>query len=151
MSTAKQEKAAPSGSFFGNLLQVGLYKRNQGRIARQVTFAVVWLVLALGAWQMSKLYGQSNPMYRLVIPGVLVGAGCWFAYRVVNLPSFADFLIGVEAEMTKVSWPTRTELVRGSMVVLFTIFFLAGLLYVYDFAWNQFFMWLGVLDVPAKS
>ena len=34
------------------------------------------------------------------------------------MPAFADFLIAVEAEMNKVSWPTRTELFRGSMVVI---------------------------------
>ena len=50
----------------------------------------------------------------------------WICYRLVNFPGFADFLIAVEAEMNKVSWPTRTELFRASMVVLFLIFSLAG-------------------------
>ena len=35
------------------------------------------------------------------------GVQTWFAYRLVNLSSFADFLIAVEVEMTKVSWPSR--------------------------------------------
>ena len=35
---------------------------------------------------------------------------------------FADFLIAVEAEMTKVSWPSRGELVRSSIVVILVIF-----------------------------
>ena len=39
--------------------------------------------------------------------------GCFTG--VVNLPVFADFLIAVEAEMNKVSWPTRGELFRGSV------------------------------------
>ena len=34
------------------------------------------------------------------------------------MPAFADFLIAVEAEMNKVSWPTRHELIRASMVVM---------------------------------
>ncbi len=150
MSTAKQEKAAPSGSFFGNLFQVGLYKRNQGRIARQVTFAAIWLIVAMGAWRMSQSYGQGDIKMWLVVPAILVAAGFWLAYRLVNLPGFADFLIGVEAEMTKVSWPGRTELIRGSMVVLFTIFFLAGLLFAYDFLWRQFFWFIGVVQGPAE-
>ena len=53
------------------------------------------------------------------------------SYRVVNVPGFADFLIAVEAEMNKVSWPTRTELFRASMVVLILIFALAVVLFVY--------------------
>ena len=31
--------------------------------------------------------------------------GLWLGYRIVNVPQFADFLIAVEAEMNKVSWP----------------------------------------------
>ncbi|REJ67599.1 MAG: preprotein translocase subunit SecE [Planctomycetota bacterium] len=147
--TAKQEKAAPSTSFFGNLLQTGLYKRNQGRIARQVTFAAAWILISLGAWRMSETYGLSDIHMRLTVPALLVLFGFWFAYRLVNLPTFAEFLIGVEAEMVKVSWPTRAELIRGSMVVLFTIFFLAALLYSYDLFWNTVFWFIGIVpDQP---
>ena len=49
---------------------------------------------------------------------------------------FADFLIAVEAEMNKVSWPTRAELFRSSMVVIFCILFLAAVLYGYDLFWS---------------
>ena len=65
--------------------------------------------------------------------------GWWIAYRIVNVPVFADFLVAVEAEMNKVSWPTRSELFRASVVVLFTIFALATLLAVYDTAWRVLF------------
>ena len=51
---------------------------------------------------------------------------------IINYPKFADFLISVEAEMNKVSWPGRSELWRASVVVIVVIFFLAGLLYAYD-------------------
>ena len=47
-------------------------------------------------------------------------------FRLVNLPKFADFLIAVEAEMNKVSWPTRTELFRSSVVVIVTILVSGG-------------------------
>ena len=70
-------------------------------------------------------------------------AGCccccsavWASYRVVNVPAFADFLIAVEAEMNKVSWPTRGELFRASMVVLILIFALAFVLAGFDMFWK---------------
>jgi preprotein translocase subunit SecE len=63
----------------------------------------------------------------------------------VNVPGFADFLIAVEAEMNKVSWPTRTELYRSSVVVLVTIFVLAVVLFVFDFFWGWVFKILGIL------
>ncbi len=37
--------------------------------------------------------------------------GLWLCFRLVNMPRFADFLIAVEAEMNKVSWPTRPRVV----------------------------------------
>ena len=72
-------------------------------------------------------------VWQIGIPLVLFAAGIWVAFRLVNYPPFADFLIAVEAEMAKVSWPTRTELFRSSLVVMLTIFGLAALLAVYDF------------------
>ena len=66
------------------------------------------------------------------MPGVLMLVGWWVCYRVVNLPGFADFLIAVEAEMSKVSWPSRSELMRASLVVLLMLFLLAAALSCYD-------------------
>ncbi len=62
----------------------------------------------------------------------------------MNWPRFADFLIAVEAEMSKVSWPTKTELYRASTVVIFTMAFLALLLFSYDAIWQFLFDLLGV-------
>lgn len=76
---------------------------------------------------------------------LLFALGVWVAYRLVNLPRFADFLISVEAEMSKVSWPTRRELTRASIVVLITMFGVAAVLYVYDLIWQWLLSTLGVL------
>jgi preprotein translocase subunit SecE len=81
----------------------------------------------------------------LMVAGlVFLLPGIWFAYRIVNYSRFADFLIAVEAEMNKVSWPTRPELVRAVAVVLFTVAFLSVVLFSYDLIWNQIFKLLGV-------
>lgn len=73
---------------------------------------------------------------RYYIPGLILAAGLWLGYRLVNLPTFADFLIAVEAEMNKVSWPSRTELVRSSTVVIILIFGLTLTLFAYDTIWQ---------------
>ncbi len=133
-------------AFIQELIHTGIYKRNQGRITRQVTFAAMAITLALGLWRMSvTLVGVQTTGIRFGVPGVLLLAGLWIAYRVVNVPSFADFLIAVEAEMNKVSWPTRTELFRASMVVLITIFALATILACYDFFWRALFRLLKIV------
>jgi preprotein translocase subunit SecE len=106
------------------------YKRSQGRIARQVTGGAIALVFAVLAWRMFEVAQTDTSRY--VVPGILLAVGVWIAFRIVNIPSFADFLISVEAEMNKVSWPGRTELWRASMVVIVVIFLLAGILFAYD-------------------
>jgi len=70
--------------------------------------------------------------------------GIWFAYRVVNYTAFADFLIAVEAEMNKVSWPAKTELWNASVVVMFVIFAMAGLLWVFDIIWSFLFQLINI-------
>jgi preprotein translocase subunit SecE len=124
------------GAFVQELFRFDLYKRSQGKIARQVTFAALAIIIGLAAWCLNDYYTQSDNLRRYVLPLVVLLGGLWIAFRVVQMPSFADFLISVEAEMNKVSWPTWTELFRSSMVVILMIFILAGILFFYDLAWK---------------
>ena len=130
--------------FFQELFSFGMYKRNQGRIARQATFGAFGLIVALGAWRLSQFLGgiasdypewsqtQQNIVH-YVIPLAVLAVGLWASFRTVQIPSFAEFLISVENEMNKVSWPSRSELFRASLVVILVIFFLAAILFAYDF------------------
>jgi preprotein translocase subunit SecE len=156
-----KEKAISTTGLLHEMFQVGVYKRSQGRITRQVTFAVLALVVLVAAWSLWTVLGSGAlprnfigmnleafveaTQLRWVLPAVILLAGLWISYRAVNLPRFADFLIAVEAEMNKVSWPSRTELVRSSLVVIFVIFVLAGVLFSYDIIWRTTFQWLGIL------
>jgi len=117
------------------LLKTEIYKRNQGKIVRQATCIAIWVSFALGAYQMyAYLHVRPNTPLAVAyaIPTVLLVLGLWFGYRIVNLPTFADFLIAVEAEMNKVSWPSQTELIRASMVVIILMFGLTVVLFGYD-------------------
>jgi preprotein translocase subunit SecE len=133
------------GVFFQELVSFAIYKRNQGRITRQVTFAAVAAAVALGLWRMNQLMAQQRPEVSFGVPILLLVVGLWTAYRLVNVPAFADFLIAVEAEMNKVSWPTRNELIRGSVVVLVVILFLAAVLWVFDVVWLYVFHGLHIV------
>ena len=136
------------GAFFHELFRGGLYKRNQGRIARQVTAVAVAVVIGVGAWVLSAWSGARTES-RLVefgVPLALAMVGMWAAYRLVNVPAFADFLISVEAEMNKVSWPSRMELFRASIVVLVVIFVLAAVLFAYDLFWRELLQVLNIIE-----
>ena len=127
------------GAFVQELFRFDLYKRSQGKIARQVTFAALAIIVALAAWCLNDYYAGrvgSSKFSVYALPLIVLVAGLWISFRVVQLPSFADFLISVEAEMNKVSWPTWTELIRSSIVVILMIFILAAILFFYDFAWK---------------
>jgi len=160
-----EQHESRGGAFWGEFLSASLYKRNQGKVARQVTFAALSLIIGIGVWRLSQLLplwfapgqalagGMNSPgggfgdvllnggglgdvgVVRFLVPALLLAAGLWFCFRLVNVPRFADFLIAVEAEMAKVSWPTGGEVVRSSAVVIFVIFALAAILAVYDLFW----------------
>jgi preprotein translocase subunit SecE len=155
------EKSDALNAFFQELLHVGIYKRNQGRITRQVTGAASALVVVAGCYRFSQFYRQppglvsrwlpvlAEPstwlVIRVAIPSILAIVCLWVSYRLVNVPRFADFLIAVEAEMNKVSWPTRSELFRSSVVVLVCIIALAIVLALYDAVWFYLFKTLKIL------
>ena len=146
MST--KETAISSRPLVQELFASGLYKRNQGRMVRQITCLAIWLVVAVAAWRCHALFLApamgSTQAASYLIAVAIAGVGFWFGYRLVNWPKFADFLISVEAELNKVSWPTQKELVRASMVVIFTIIFMSAILFGYDALWKFLFGWLGI-------
>jgi len=148
-----KDSAITSRPLMQEMFASGLYKPNQGRMVRQITCLVIWLIVAVAAWRFHSLF--IGPWFTKamaengIVPGyisavVLGGLGIWFGYRLVNWPKFADFLISVEAELNKVSWPTQKELVRASLVVIFTILFLSAILFGYDAFWSWLFGLLGV-------
>jgi preprotein translocase subunit SecE len=150
------------GAFVRELFSATLYKRSQGRLARQVTFAALAIIVTLGAWSLHNYFkgtyfgtettaagaeitprSEADPptaavnttaqfIWVNVVPLAVLAAGYWASFRTVHIPAFADFLISVEGEMNKVSWPSRGELFRASVVVMFVIFFLAAILFLYD-------------------
>lgn len=127
-----------------DLVDYRVYKPSQGRRARQGTCLALWVVVALGAWRLNRFMLSGGPVGQYVAPLALLAVGMWLAYRAVNWPRFADFLIAVEAEINKVSWPTRGELWRSSVVVILTIFILGTLLFLYDIVWRLVLQLLGI-------
>ena len=84
----------------------------------------------------------ATPTGQYVVPLASLAVGLWLSFRIINIPRFADFLISVEAEMNKVQWPGRSELWRASVVVIVVIFFLAAMLFMYDFVLKYIFSWI---------
>lgn len=76
------------------------------------------------------------PDLQYTIPLILLAVSLWFAWRVVNYPTFADFLIATEAEINKVSWTSRRALIRDTIVVMVSLFLMTAFLFVVDMFWG---------------
>lgn len=128
---------AVTRSFVAELGTISIFKRNQGRITRQLTAAGIGLIFVVFAWSLvhGPLLVQQSNTVKIVIGGIILAAGGWLTFRIVNYPPFAEFLISVEGEMHKVTWSAWPELWRAVIVVLCTMVFLGLILAVYDFVW----------------
>jgi preprotein translocase SecE subunit len=143
------------------------YKGNQGVRVRRGTIVGILAVGVFGIATMvtNRFFGSERPelandwywtvpftnpvqyaflMFKvhLIMPIVLGILLIWVAWRIVNVPVFADFLIATEAEMNKVSWTTRKRLLQDTVVVLVTVFLFTSFLFVVDI------IWIKVLSAP---
>lgn len=144
---------AATSNFLANLLRVDRYKPTQGKNARLWTAVGLGLLSAAGLYQFYELQlkDESGPIAQFAIP-VLVGiVFAWVIWRIVNYPSFADFLIGTEAEMNKVSWTSREDLRKATIVVLATVLCLALYLFAVDYLWSALLQAIGILKFNSES
>jgi len=132
-----------------------VYKEGQGIWARGVMASTVfvvaiyagfrvrdWLLMELGAFWGFFDHRVTVPFLgwvldtRLIPVAVLLIGFLGFGVWAYNHPKFVDFLVETENELTtRVTWPTRKELVNASTVVVFT----AVLIAVYVLLCDSFF------------
>jgi preprotein translocase SecE subunit len=144
------------------------FKYNQGQKVRRATLIalLVLVVAGIGAAWTGNNFGKGNweiPVagtdlmlvalfnVQYMFPALVFLGLIWFAWRLVNVPSFADFLIATEAEMNKVSWTTRKRLIQDTIVVLVTVFLLTMYLFVVDILWIRILQIPGVLQINPQE
>ncbi|MDR1291420.1 MAG: preprotein translocase subunit SecE [Planctomycetaceae bacterium] len=126
------------------------FKPSQGVLTRRLTAFGVFIIFASGAYRYFAtspslpFIGNSQQVVGIVAI-VIILFGAWFAFRLVNWSTFANFLVSVEGEMEKVSWPSREELYSSTVVVLTLFLILAGLILIFDLTWMQIFKWIKVI------
>ena len=148
------------------------YKRTQGVRARRYTLIGFLIIGWTGVWTLKNSRYLADPRADLAydlpftdwtllalpnigytIPALLAVVVFWLAWRAVNVPAFADFLIATEAEMNKVSWSSRKRLIQDTIVVLVTVFLLAAFLFVVDWFWSTLLssQYIEVLPTPSTN
>ncbi len=141
-------KGVPSrvAPFFTNLLRTDVVKPNQGKQARLWTAIGLGVLVLAGLYQLYVYYlADLTPAVRYSIPTAIGLVFGWLIFRIVQYPPFVDFLIATEAEMNKVSWTTRDDLYRATVVVLATVLIMAVFLFGVDLVWSRLLQALGVL------
>lgn len=156
VSAQKPSKPSKSGSgsrprgafirFLANLLRTDLYKPIQGRYARLYTALGLGVIVLAGAYQVYQASLEYTPLWRFGLPAAFAAVLGWVTFRLIHFPPFADFLIATEAEMNKVSWTTKDDLIRATTVVLATVLVMALFLFVVDRLWTLILQLIGVLQ-----
>lgn len=129
------------------------YKPEQGRLVRLSAFWALLFVAGYGAFRLRRTLdgyeslakpfdamGGEIPILGWTLnSSLLVALGffavCWLAlFWFLNRPKSADMLIETEGELKKVTWPTFSEAVDSTIVVIFVVVVLLFFVMLADFS-----------------
>ncbi len=135
-----------------------IYKPGQGYYTRMLSaIGSGMLVLAGAAWLyltvMPRYFGNHEQL-TYIRSGAAAGLIVLMAitiYLVLNRPRVVDFMIAVEAEMKKVNWPSKKEVIGSTWVVILGTLLIALLLFVINFLFGSFFIWIKILAPTAPA
>jgi preprotein translocase subunit SecE len=126
-----------------------LYKPGQGYYTRLLSaIGAGTLVLCGIAWVWGKMSGIPSETRVFWQSGMAVVGVTLFGsllYWIFNKPSVAEFMIATEAEMKKVNWPSRREIVGSTVVVISGTLIFAAFLLSADLLFSWLFQEIGVL------
>jgi preprotein translocase subunit SecE len=140
--------AAGSQGFFH------IYKSGQGYWTRMCTVGgAALIILLMGNFLYTYLPAWSDTLNnnRGALIGIVLGIVALLsllAYRIMNKPANADFLIATDSEMKKVNWTSREELIGSTKIVIIFVFLITSILFVTDVIFGYVFYWLHVLKQP---
>lgn len=125
-------------------MALSIYKPGQGYYTRMLSAVGVGVIVLSGvAWLWEKMPTiRSIPVDQMLYyrAGMAVGVIALFGlivFLILNKPRIADFMIATEAEMKKVNWPSKKEIIGSTWVVICGTVFIALLLWLINlgFAW----------------
>ena len=127
------------------------YKKKQGRPSRQIALCVVTSCLAWLTIQIASIFvaRQAGIFWlSLCITASIVSA--LVSLLILEKPKFSDFLISVQSEIDKVTWPSTAEVKRATLVVLVLIISIACVMFLFDLVWQWVFQVIGFLQIYRR-
>ena len=109
--------------------------------------AIVTLLQVASSPVLTVQRGYSITLYVQAGVAVVILAACSLViWRVLNRPRTVDFMIATEAEMNKVNWPSRQEIVGSTRVVIIGTALLTLMLFVVNMIFTVIFKGIGILE-----
>lgn len=105
----------------------------------------LWQLFSTDPWGLAEsnvlpvLYQQA--IVAVTVIAVFAGVG----FYLFNKPRIVDFMIATEAEMKKVNWPGRREIILSTWIVICGTLLIAVLLFAIDTLFRWLFTEIGVL------
>lgn len=134
-------------------MALSIYKSGQGYYTRMLSAVGVGVIVLSGvAWLWEKMttidtIPRDQQLYYQ--GGMAVAVIAFFGaivYFLLNKPRIADFMIATEAEMKKVNWPSKKEIIGSTWVVICGTAFIAILLWLINLGFAELFIRIGVLE-----
>lgn len=131
-----------------------IYKKGQGVNVRIGSAIAGGLVGALTSYMLVYKYmafflpdslgKDGKQTYGLLAAGGFVAIYALFLWWLLNRPRNAEFLIETDAEMRKVSWTSRKDLIGSTIVVVVFMILIAIFLFFSDLLFGYLLFLLGV-------
>ena len=136
-------------------MRFAIYKPGQGYWTRVMSaIGAATLVLTGVAWLWARFQAwyrdADNLIYYQASMAVIVIAffGALLFY-LLNKPRIADFMIATEAEMKKVNWPGRREIIGSTWIVICGAMLMAAWLLTFDLFFGWFFLEIHILEATG--
>ena len=131
-----------------------IYKSGQGYWTRTLTAIGAGTLVVTGAlwlWaQMDRIDSENRIYYQSGTAVAMIAFFGILLFWLLNKPNVADFMIATEAEMKKVNWPSKKQVIELTWVVICGTILMASLLFVVDLGFGALFIEIGVLEKDAS-
>jgi preprotein translocase subunit SecE len=129
---------------------ISLYKPGQGKWTRLLTGAGLGIVILTSAFwlggEMNAIPDDSRrELWKTVMFAVVMLGGGALTYLALNRPRIADFMIATETEMKKVNWPSRSDIIGSTWVVIVGTLLMALFLFLVDLGFTQLFRQIRII------
>lgn len=139
-------------------MAIEFYKPESAKTSRGVTAFILGALLLYGSlslydyladgWWMDpfggeggwgEVLGEEFPLSpRALLTMVLMAASGFGIFKLCNYAKYVDFLVETEAELKKVTWPSKPEVYSSSVIVIVTTIILG----IYVFVVDQSLVWI---------